>query len=185
MASSFSVNIEGFEELKKKLSDAPDKLQKYLNAEIQDGAQAIANEAKQRAPSDQGILRNLIGAHKINVQAPDVAWEVSSLADYSAFLEFGTRENVQIPEGMEEFASQFKGDFAAGTLSEAVVSLLTAKEAIFAWCKRKGIDEKLWYPIYVSIMVHGIKPRPYFFPAAAHQKPIIMARLEKAVSDSI
>jgi HK97 gp10 family phage protein len=169
--------IQGMAELRKRLQDAATNLPRLVGLELKDGANAIAAEAKQRAPGDQGILRNLISVREVS---PTV-FEVVSGADYSAFVEFGTGEKVQIPPGLEEYAAQFKGDFASGTYSEG--SGLTAKEAIFAWCQRKGIDPKLWYPIYVSIMIHGTQPQPFFFPAAERITPIIIDRVEKVLSN--
>jgi hypothetical protein len=174
-----SIQIAGMDGLFQKLRGLPGQITAAVSAEIQDGAQSIAAEAKQRAPGDQGLLRNEIGAIKVNA----TTWQVVSGAEYSPFVEFGTLEKVQIPPGLEEFAAQFKGDFSSGTLGAG--SALTAKEAIFNWCERQGIDQKLWYPIYVSIMVHGTAPQPFFFPAALRQEPIILDRIKLALKGAI
>lgn len=170
------IQIKGISELLARLKAAPANLTAAISAELQDGAQAIAAEAKQRAPADQGILRNEIGASKTN----DLSFQVFSGASYSPFLEFGTLSKVDIPAGLEEYAAQFKSGGLTG-----VGSSLTLKEAIFAWCSRQGIDEKLWYPIYVSIAVNGIHPQPFFFPAVDRQSPIIVKRVEDALKDAI
>src|SRR6185437_15969325 len=105
-----SIQIAGMDSLLGKLKSLPQQLNAVAATEIQDGAQVIAAEAKQRAPGDQGFLRNQIAALKVN----DMTWRVVSGADYSAFEEFGTLEKVDIPPGLEEFAAQFK----SGTYSE-------------------------------------------------------------------
>jgi len=174
-----AIQIAGMDGLLQKLRTLPANITAAVATEIQDGAQSIAAEAKQRAPGDQGILRNEIAAVKID----NTTWLVVSGADYSPYVEFGTGEKVQIPAGLEEYAAQFKGDFANGTYGPG--SNLTAKEAIFAWCERKGIDKELWYPIYISIMVHGTEAQPFFFPAALRQEPIIIDRIKKALNDTI
>lgn len=174
-----NIQIAGMDGLLQKLRALPAKVTTAVAAEIQDGAQSIAAEAKQRASGDQGILRNEIAAIKVDA----TTWQVVSGADYSPYVEFGTGEKVQIPAGLEEYAAQFKGDFSSGTLGAG--SNLTAKEAIFNWCERKGIDKELWYPVYVSIMVHGTEPQPFFFPAAFRQEPIIVDKIKKALDDSI
>jgi len=171
-----SIKIEGLDDVLGRLKTLPQKVTSEVATEIQDGAQAIAAEAKQRAPGDQGFLRNLIAAAKIDI----TTWEVVSGADYSPFVEFGTLEKVEVPAELQAFAAQFKGDFASGTYSEG--SGLTAKEAIFNWCERQGIDKNLWYPIYVSIMIHGTKAQPFFFPAVFRLTPIIVDRVKKALS---
>lgn len=171
--------IQGMTELLAKLKKIPADITAAVSAELQDGANSIAAEAKQRAPADQGLLRNLISVNKVDA----ITFEVISGASYSPFVEFGTLEKVSIPAGLEEYAAEFKGNFASGTYSEG--GELTFKEAIFAWCERKGIDPKLWYAIYVSIAIHGSEPQPFFFPAAQRQTPIIIDRVEKAVGGAL
>lgn len=171
--------IQGMTELLGRLRKAPQKITALVSAELQDGAQSIASEAKQRAPGDQGFLRNLINSVKVD----PMNWEVVSPAEYSPFLEFGTGEHVSIPPGLEEYAAQFKGDFSSGTYS--IGGALTFKEAIFAWCARHGIEKELWYAIYVSIAIHGIHAQPFFFPAAQRLTPIIIDRVNKALAKAI
>jgi|GEM_PF-900892 len=171
--------IVGIDELRQRLYRAQDKLVRDVDRELRDGSQAIVAEAKQRAPGDQGTLRQQIDYHQVEA----LRYEITSNAEYSPYIEFGTMEKVRIPDGLEEYAAQFKGNFASGLYSEA--NGLTAKEAIFAWCQRKGIDEKLWYPIYVSIMVHGITPQPFFFPAFNRISPIINDRVQKVVATAL
>jgi HK97 gp10 family phage protein len=173
------IQIAGMDGLLNRLRKMPVAITTAVAAEMQDGANAIASEAKQRAPGDQGFLRNQIGVIKQDA----TTFQVFSGADYSPFVEFGTLEKVQIPPGLEEYASQFKGDFASGTYSEG--GMLSFKEAIFLWCERKGIDPKLWYAIYVSIGIHGTTAQPFFFPAVERLTPIIIDRVNKAVEANI
>lgn len=166
--------IQGMAELLARLQQAPQSITAVVSAELQDGAQSIAAEAKTRAPADQGILRNEIGVSKLG----PLSYEVYSNADYSAFVEFGTLEKAEIPAGLEEYAAQFKGGGNSG-------GSLSFKEAIFAWCERQGIDQKLWYAIYVSIAIHGTHAQPFFFPAVNRQTPIIINRVNEALKDAI
>lgn len=170
--STFNINVKGATELYARLGAAAAKLQKVIDQELKDGAEAIAAEAKQRAPGDQGILRNEISASRISA----LRYSVSSNAIYSAYVEFGTRSLVQVPAGLEEYAAQFKG---------GGFSSLSAKEAIFNWCKRKGIPKKAWYAVYLKVMIVGTKPQPFFFPAANRIKPIIIDRVERAIKSAI
>lgn len=163
--------IQGINELLSKLKSLPGDITKKIDFELRDGAQSIAAEAKQRAPADQGILRNEIGTEQ---KAP-MNYEVFSGAEYSPFVEFGTLTKVNIPAGLEEYAAQFKG---GGHLIGGSLSL---KQAIFNWCERKGIDKSAWYAIYISIAVNGIRPHPFFFPAVTRQSPIIVDRVKKAL----
>lgn len=166
---NFTIDIKGLDALRGRLRDMPATLARVVDKELEDGCQSIVAEAKQRAPVDQGILVNEIGFQKVN----DLAYAVYSNALYSAYVEFGTRANVSIPPGLEEFASQFIGSPGASSLS--------AKEAIFAWCKRMGIDPKAWYAIYITLMVSGVKPHPFFFPAVNRILPIMINRITKTL----
>jgi len=168
--------IIGLKELQIRLFKMQDKLIRDVDRELNDGAQAIAAEAKQRAPGDQGTLRQQIASRKLEANR----YEVTSNAEYSPYLEFGTLEKVQVPAELTEYAAQFKGNFASGLYSEG--GALTAKEAIFAWCQRHSIEQELWYPIYVSIMVLGIEARPFFFPAFKRISPIIIDRVQKILN---
>lgn len=170
--STVNISIQGLNELKQRLNSLPDKLTTRIDAELKDGAATIATEAKNRAPANTGILRNLIGSDKVAA----LSYEVFSGAEYSGFIEFGTGTFVSIPAGLEEYASQFV--ISGG-------SALSAKEAIFQWCKDKGIDEKAWYAIYITIMRAGIHPQPFFFPAKDRQEPIIIERVGKAVQAAV
>lgn len=169
-----SIKIDGMDELLAKVKGLAGKVSSAVAAEIQDGAQLIAADAKAAAPGDQGFLRQQISAIKIN----PTTWQVVSGADYSAFMEFGTGTKVQIPAGLEEYAAQFKGGGASD-------SALTPKEAIFQWCERQGIDKALWYAIYVSIMINGIEPQPFFFPSVLKNTPIIIDKVKQAINDAL
>lgn len=180
MAESFNLTIDGMGLLRDKIADLPAHIFQEIDGILKDGMEAIAAEARQRAPANDGILRNEI---VVENEGP-LTYSVSCLPLYAPYVEFGTREKVDIPPGLEEFAAQFKGDFTSGTYSESN-SAFTAKEAIFEWCNNKGIDKKLWFPIYVSIMVHGIEPHPFFFPAVNRILPIITDQIQKAVAKAL
>ena len=118
------------------------------------------------APADQGFLRQRISKDHVGA----MNYNIISQSDYSAFVEFGTKSKVVIPAGLEDVAAQAKASTGFDPL--------TAKEAIFNWCQRQGIDQKLWYPIYVSIMVNGITPHPFFFANFERVKPGLLNRVQ-------
>lgn len=173
--SNFPVTITGLDALIKKLDGMPAAIRKGVDIELKSGAEEIAAQAKADAPGNTGLLRSGIGSEKDGSQ--ELTYNVFSNVDYSAYQEFGTGAKVSIPAGLEEYAAQFKGSGSSGGL--------TAKAAIYEWCRLKGIDQKAWYAIYVSIMVHGINPHPFFFPAKAKQEGIIIKRVEAALNDAV
>lgn len=173
MGDSFDMNFADLERFNQRLVFLPDEMVKVVDIELKDGAAAIASEAKQRAPGVFGFLRQGIGSGKTGY----LEYEVYSNQMYSAYVEFGTRSKVEVPTELQAYASQFMGSPGASALS--------AKEAIFKWCERKGIDKNLWYPIYVNIMTYGSKPHPFFFPAYYRIKPIIENRILQAVTKDV
>lgn len=171
--SNFPVSIQGLDELLTRLKNAPDIINKTVDAELDDGAKQMATLAVNNAPGNTGALRQGIGSEKT---AP-LSYDVYSNVEYSPFIEFGTGAQVQIPSGLEEYAAQFKGSGFSGVLS--------AKDAIYAWCKDKGIEESAWYAIFVSIMNNGIAAQPFFFKAKDVQEPIIIKNVTEALNDAI
>lgn len=164
MAAPFTFKLEGADKVLSALKNLPVKIKKEIKAEIEIGGQNIVNAARSDAAADQGLLRNGITSYPTG----DLQVDIVSAADYSAFLEFGTRTKIRIPPGAEQFASQYR--------SRSDASSLGAKEAIKNWCKRKGIEN--WYPVYISIMVKGIEPKPFFFHNFFIEKPKLIRRIK-------
>lgn len=163
--------IEGLKELREKLGKVPQKLVAEIDTEIGLGTIAMANTAKRLAPAGKGnILRTETTAEKIK----DLVWEFVSQAGYAGYVEFGTRSKVRIPAGAEQLAAEVRNNKFKSSLS--------AKEAIYSWCKFRGIDPKLWYPIYRSIMVNGIEPHPFFFPAFSQELPKIISNVKRVLN---
>lgn len=163
-------SITGLDALRNQLSKLPLQMQTEIKQEIQASALTIVRNAQAKAPVDQGRLRSLISVNNIS----DLEVEVVSGADYSAYLEFGTGKRVSIPAGLEAVAAQAKGTGRVGSLS--------AKDAIYAWCARVGIDKKLWWTIFISIMTNGIKAHPFFFSSYYAEKPNLINRIKKILS---
>jgi hypothetical protein len=109
----------------------------------------FVDRAQDAAPINVGVLKGQI----TSTQLAEMDWKVTSGADYSAFIEFGTRSRVQVPADLAQYAQQFKGGNGGGD----------AKTAIYEWCRLKGIDEKNWWWIFIKIMTVGINPHPFFF----------------------
>lgn len=108
MADGFRVELAGFENLMAMLERAPQDIQELAVVEIESAAKTIQGEAKAAAPSDFGILRN-----SIVVDPPTnngLTQSVSSLADYSAYVEFGTGTKVSIAAdpALREYEATFK-----------------------------------------------------------------------------
>ena len=66
----------------------------------------IVRGAMDKAPVDEGRLRSSI---KPKYSADKLSSEVSVNVIYGPYMEFGTGEAVEIPDGLEDYALQFKG----------------------------------------------------------------------------
>jgi hypothetical protein len=69
--------------------------------------QGMVNQAKLRAPVDQGQLRLSIGKTTARVGYNRSFFFAN--APYAAYVEFGTGGGVNIPKGFSEMAAPFKG----------------------------------------------------------------------------
>jgi hypothetical protein len=122
-------------------------------------AESIVTDAKERLTNNKtvnfGQLRLSIAKTEATIQLNRSL--IFSNAPYSAYVEFGTGTKVKIPAGFESLAAKYRGK-GGGSIDNLL-------DNIRDWCKKKGIDEKLAYPIAVSILRTGIKPQPYFIPA--------------------
>jgi hypothetical protein len=171
MAKGVTIEVKGLDKLQKQLTGLPSKLKKEVGAEIGFAAEEMAALAKADAPADQSFLRQEISVKKID----ELNYEDVSGADYSGYLEFGTRTQVHIPAGLEDEAQAAKS--AKGATSGSV------RKAIFEWCRRKGIEESAWFPIYLSIMIKGIKPHPFFFKQLERVRPKLIKNIENILDD--
>lgn len=165
-----TVKAKGFAQELAKLRALPKKAQREIEAEIQDSARQMVQQAKRDAPKDQGILVNEITEYKLR----DLTWRVVSNADHSEYVEFGTKSKVRIPEGLTDYSKE---------VTKEKTSSLTAKEAIFNWCKRQGIEPRAWYAIYIAIMSKGIAPRPFFFKQIAVIEPRLKQNIQRIVNE--
>ncbi len=163
---SFTVDLVGFDTIGERLATASEAVFKEVDAEIGASAKVMEQGAKRDAPKDQGLLVSEISS----LQDRPLVWSLVSQASYSAFVEFGTRSNVQIPVGLETEAAAARGS-TGGTLG--------AKQAIFQWCARHGIEKRFWYPIFVKIMVKGVRPHPFFFKQLEAERPNLLNRLQQ------
>lgn len=154
-----SIKLTGFKEFSTKLKNLPATVIKEVDHEVQDGGQLWAQLAKRDAPVDQGRLKGTIHSAKKG----EMINEITANAEHAPYVEWGTKSKVRVPADIADYAAQFRGG-GSGT---------NAKEHIYAWMKRVGIPpERQWF-IFISIIVNGITPHPFFFI----QRPIVEKQL--------
>ena len=82
---------------------------------------------------------------------------VGNRAEYAGYVEFGTGMQAQVPQDFSGIASAIR--------SNPKKSFKEGLQAIKDWCKMRGIDVKAAYPIFMSILRDGVRPRPFMYPA--------------------
>jgi HK97 gp10 family phage protein len=172
---AFSVNLSGIKQLQEKLNNLSTILKEDVSNEINASALKIENQAKKLAPINLGQLRNLIALTKDS----DLTYTVAANASYSAYVEFGTGPQVNVPSDFKSYAEQFKGK-SGGKFRDMV-------EALTLWVKRKGIgngknDKGLAYVIALSILKKGMRPQPFLIPAYEMEKPKLIQRLNELLN---
>lgn len=155
MADSIGIiRIVGIDNLIREVATFSEEVQKRVSMEIEASCMKIVRDAKRLAPANVGRLKQGITYVKHSV----LDFEIVSAANYSAYMEFGTKSLANVPADYADLAAQFKGvNISSGGV--------TLKQAIYTWAKQKGIDPKIWYVIYRKIYMVGVRPHPFFIPA--------------------
>ncbi len=153
------IELKGFKEFDQKLKNLPKDLQEEVGFEVSDAGKNWEGLAKRSAPKDQGKLAQQIRSVDKGVMLTEIVANV----DYAAYVEWGTKTKVRVPSDIADYAAQFRGGRSSGN----------AKEMIYAWMKRVGIPAQAQYIVFISIIVTGIRPHPYFFI----QRPIVEKEL--------
>jgi hypothetical protein len=165
--AGFALDISGIKGVEAAIKRIDTKATKGLSDELAASAINIERSAKRLAPGNLGKLRQSINHDTGN----SLFKSVFSTVEYAPYVEFGTRGKARIPAGYEAFAAQYKGKGAKG-----------AWKAIEFWIKRKGIDPKLTFVIFRSIMRNGIAPQPFMIPSYEKEKPALLKRLKALFS---
>ena len=172
---AFAVSLGGMKELEGKLKNLTTALKVDVGDEINASVIKIENQAKRLAPVNFGQLRGSIAHSKDS----ELTYSVAANASYSAYVEFGTGPQVNVPADFKSYAQQFKGK-SGGKFKDMV-------EALTLWVKRKGIgngknDKGLAYVIALSILRKGMRPQPFLVPAYEMEKPKLIQRLNKLLN---
>jgi len=92
---------QAFRNIEKYKSSVTDRLEKDVNIALIN----VQTDAKRNAPVDTGRLRSSIHLTQAGLEGT-----VHTNVSYAPFMEFGTGSKVDIPEGQEQYAAQFKGE---------------------------------------------------------------------------
>lgn len=161
------ATVKGLSKTISELRKFGDEVEKMIDVETEAIAIQIENNAKQMAPKNFGKLAQSISHLKVK----ESKYKVTVNEKYGAYMEFGTGTKIHIPAEFKEMAASFKGQ-KTGTFKDGL-------EAIKAWCRAKGIDEKAAYPIFAKILGAGVNPQPFLYPAYVKGKSEYLNNLTK------
>jgi HK97 gp10 family phage protein len=160
-------SIKGISETIKELRAFGKDIEKLIDAETSDIADQIESDAKKLAPKNFGKLAQSISSSKVK----ESNYKITVNEIYGAYIEFGTGTKVNVPKELASVAASFKNS-SKGTFKEGL-------ESIKEWCRKKGIDEKAAYPIFVKILGVGINPQPFLYPAWVKGRKDYLNNLKK------
>lgn len=166
---SFTVEVKGINETVKRLKRLTKEVATDADKVMGYSARSIERDAKKNVDVDTGDLRASI--HLIDKFLDK---EVKTDKTHAPFVEFGTKSKVDIPQGLEQYALQFKS--SGGNFADLL-------EAIEGWVSRKGIDAQFAFPIALRIAQNGVSARPFLFPAYFKELPKINSELKKIVNE--
>ncbi|KAA8455243.1 HK97-gp10 family putative phage morphogenesis protein [Weissella paramesenteroides] len=93
MSKGISIKFEGLDKLISSIEAQPAKVKAEAGEIIQNTALRVEKRAKNSAPVDTGYLKQHITAEKTG----ELSADVTSLAEYSIYNEFGTRKMAAHP----------------------------------------------------------------------------------------
>lgn len=166
-----TITLTGWKEFEVKCRNMPKILQDEVGGEVRYAAEEWAGFAKRDAPKDVGFLAGGIDAKNI---AP-MESEVVSHAEYSAYMEWGTKSRVQVPGDLAAYAATFKGKGVAG-------GRFALQKMLFAWMDRVGIPVEYQWITYISIIVRGVHPHPFFFIQVPVVEKLLMGNIQKILN---
>jgi len=191
--AGFKLELEGVDESFAKLDSK--ELIVAIQKELSIFGEATVADAKQLAPVDEGRLRNSIQYQQVS----PLAIEIMVNVDYAAYVEFGTRKFASayvstLPADWQAFAQTFKGTGTGGSFEDFVLKLVK-------WVQHKGIgqtfnvathkrdkiggqshgttDYATAYQIARWIVIMGVRPHPYLYPAFQKNKVIFLNKLKE------
>jgi HK97 gp10 family phage protein len=157
---AFTFQIKNLAEVLKDFDKLSVNVKQGVADELKITAYDIVNMAQQLAPVDDGNLRANIRV----ARDEEMTKLIESGAEYSAYMEFGTGTNVNVPpiEGLAELAMQFKG---AGLQGKHPVKF----------------KDGTWRMVPYQL---NLQPRPFFFPAFQAQTAELSKRLKEIIEEA-
>jgi HK97 gp10 family phage protein len=161
------MGIRGVNETIQKIRAFGDQAKRLVNAETEAIAMQIERDAKRYAPANFGKLKQSISRQKISPSH----YRIMVNEMYGAYMEFGTGAKVKVPAEFRDMANSFRPK-TGKTFEQGL-------ESIKVWCRAKGIDEDDAFIIFVTILMNGLEPRPFLYPAYVKGKKDYLNNLQR------
>ena len=178
---SITLDITKIDSVNKRFAKLSEDVKTNIKNEVNASALKIQSDAKKLAPVNLGTLRNTIYLVEENKGSNEFIFGVGASASYAPYVEFGTGGKVSIPNGYQDYASQFKNK-KDGKFKDMVLALTE-------WVLKKGIasgkqSKSVAYAIAISILRKGMRPQPFLIPAFEAEKPKLIQRIEKILKNA-
>ena len=164
-----SIKVNNIKKVQQAFEKYGDEAVKEFGEVTKIKALEMVAEAQRLAPRNNGTLAQSIKQTEVD----SLTYNVGTKEPYAPYMEFGTGVKVQVPAEFADMANKAKS-LPKGSFKEGL-------ENIKDWCRKKGIDEKAAYPIFVSILNNGLSPRPFMYPAYLKAKRTYAKDIDKAL----
>jgi hypothetical protein len=156
LSKFITIETKGFKDVENFYRSLNKNSQAAMKIEITDMAQKVKADMQRDAPVDVARLKN-----SISYEQKGLSVEFVAQTDYAAYMEFGTKKKVSVPNWVGGYAAQFKGRGSGG---------VNSKKAIEQWASKKGVND--WKAVWWHIMKNGVKAHPFFFTTKNGQNRI-------------
>jgi len=178
---SITLDIANIGNVSKRFAKLSEDVKNNLKNEVNASALKIQSDAKKLAPANLGTLRGSIYKDEISKSANEYMFIVGAAAKYAAYVEFGTGGKVSIPNGYNDYATQFRNK-KGGKFKDMVLALTE-------WVQKKGIasgkqSKSVAYAIALSILRKGMRAQPFLIPAFEAEKPKLIQRIQKILKNA-
>lgn len=104
------IRIQGLNELAQTLKAVAEKVPQQTKVITAKSGLDLQRRAKKDAPVDTGKLRQSINYESQDEGFTAVVTAGGAIAPYAPYVEFGTGGLVEVPDGWEGIAAEFKGE---------------------------------------------------------------------------
>lgn len=101
----YKFQVTGLNKMLTGVSKFGDNVLKGLDSELANSAETIVVNAQAAVPKNTGSLQHAIGFVRESI----MKYDIYARKNYAPYVEFGTGGLVDVPQGLEAYAIQFKG----------------------------------------------------------------------------